>query len=145
MLKVFFKKLSDSAIVPQKMTNDSAGYDIYSSNEKDIILHANSLELIPTGLSIQLPTNYEAQIRPRSGLALKNKITVLNTPGTIDPDYRGEVKVILYNFDSKDFVIKKHTRIAQMVISKFENVEFTEAEELSETQRSSGGFGHTKI
>ena len=115
MLKVFFKKLSDSAIVPQKMTTDSAGYDIYSSNENDIILHANSLELISTGLSIQLPTSYEAQIRPRSGLALKNKISVLNTPGTIDPDYRGEVKVILYNFGKEDFVIKKHTRIAQMV------------------------------
>jgi len=145
MLKVFFKKLSDSAIVPQKMTTNSAGYDIYSSNENDIILHANSLELISTGLSIQLPTSYEAQIRPRSGLALKNKVTVLNTPGTIDPDYRGEVKVILYNFGKEDFVIKKHTRIAQMIISKFENVEFTEADELSDTQRSSGGFGHTKI
>ena len=145
MLKIYFKKLSELAVIPQKMTDTSAGYDIYSSNEKDIVLHPNTLELIPTGLSIELPANYEAQIRPRSGLALKHQITVLNTPGTIDPDYRGEVKVILYNFGKEDFVIKSQTRIAQMIISRFENVNFIEVDKLSKTQRDSGGFGHTEI
>ena len=100
---------------------------------------------IPTGLSIELPIGYEAQIRPRSGLALKNMIGVLNSPGTIDPDYRGEVKVILCNFGKEKFFVSPKMRIAQMIISKCEKVVFVESKNLTKTKRSEGGFGHTKI
>lgn len=126
------------------MTEHSAGYDLYSSNREIITLKQGSIELIPTGIAISLPVGYEAQIRPRSGLAIKNGIGILNSPGTIDADYRGEIKVILFNFGMDDFIIKPKTRIAQMVINKYENVDFQITEKLDETKRGDGGFGHTK-
>ena len=144
MLPIYIKKISESAAVPQKMTTNSAGYDLYSDNENNIIIKTGEIKLIPTGIAISLPIGYEAQIRPRSGLAIKHQIGVLNSPGTIDADYRGEIKVILFNFGKTDFTVQPHSRIAQMVIAKHETVEFILSEELDETERGSGGFGHTK-
>ena len=145
MLTIKIKKLSPTAKIPYKMSSEAAGYDIFSNNSEDIIIKPHSIALIPTGFSIELPKGYEAQIRPRSGLALKHQIGVLNSPGTIDPDYRGEVKVILFNFGESDFIIKPNMRIAQMIISKFEEVKFILSNELSNTKRDKGGFGHTKF
>jgi len=144
MLEIKIQKLNELAILPKRMTTHAAGYDLYSSNEEDIVLKAGEVILIPTGLAISLPINYEAQIRPRSGLAIKHKIGVLNSPGTIDADYRGEIKIILFNFGKEDFVISTHTRIAQMVISHHESIDFDLCEQLDETDRGNGGFGHTK-
>ncbi|MDO9578910.1 MAG: dUTP diphosphatase [Candidatus Cloacimonadales bacterium] len=144
MLKINFIKLADSALPPQKMSEHAAGYDLYSCHEEDIILKSGEVMLIPTGLAISLPVGFEAQIRPRSGLAIKHQLGVLNSPGTIDADYRGEIKIILFNFGKQDFVIKPQTRIAQMVIAKHETVDFVLTEELDETDRGEGGFGHTE-
>lgn len=144
MLKINFIKLSVNALPPQKMSEHAAGYDLYSGNEQEIILKSGEVKLISTGLAISLPVGFEAQIRPRSGLAIKHQIGVLNSPGTIDADYRGEIKIILFNFGKQDFVIKPQTRIAQMVISKHEIVDFVLSEKLDETERGEGGFGHTK-
>ncbi len=145
MIKIRLKKINENAILPKKMTKHAAGFDLYSANEKNIILPAKEVELIPTGIAISLPSGFEAQIRPRSGLAIKNKIGILNSPGTIDADYRGEIKVILFNFGKKKFVIKPNMRIAQMVISKIIDSKFEISDELDETERGSGGFGHTKL
>lgn len=128
---------------PTYATAGSAGVDLRASLTDDYYIHPGERMLIPTGLYIQLPEGYEAQIRPRSGLALKNGITVLNTPGTVDMDYRGEIGVILINNGEDVFHIKNGDRIAQMVIAKCEQVEFKEVENLDETERGSGGFGHT--
>ena len=144
MLKINFIKLSRNALPPQKMSEHAAGYDVYSCHEDDIVVKSGEVELIPTGLAISLPIGFEAQIRPRSGLAIKNQLGVLNSPGTIDADYRGEIKIILFNFGKQDFVVKPQTRIAQMVIAKHETVDFILSEKLDETQRGEGGFGHTK-
>ncbi|HHE38264.1 MAG TPA: dUTP diphosphatase [Candidatus Cloacimonetes bacterium] len=144
MIELKIRKLHPSAKLPQKMTEHAAGYDLYSANSDDVILKPGKIELIPTGIAISLPPDYEAQIRPRSGLATNHLIGVLNSPGTIDADYRGEIKVILFNFGKKNFVIKPHTRISQMVISKYENVNFIETEILDDTKRGIGGFGHTE-
>lgn len=144
MIELKIRKLHPSAKLPQKMTEHAAGYDLYSANSDDVILKPGKVELIPTGIAISLPPDYEAQIRPRSGLATNHLIGVLNSPGTIDADYRGEIKVILFNFGKKNFVIKPHTRISQMVISKYENVNFIETEILDDTKRGIGGFGHTE-
>lgn len=144
MLEIKIKKIDRTAKLPECMTKRSAGYDIYSCNDKKIVIKPGEVALIPTGIAIALPENYEAQIRPRSGLAVKHKIGVLNSPGTIDSDYRGEVKIILFNFSKTDFAIFKHTRIAQMVISKHESIKFTISEELDNTDRGAGGFGHTE-
>ena len=111
--------------------------------EEPIVLHPLERKLIHTGLYMALPKGYEAQVRPRSGLALKHGITVLNTPGTIDADYRGELGVVLVNLSNEDFVINDGERIAQMVIAKHETAEFIEVEELDETERGAGGYGHT--
>ncbi|NQV16976.1 MAG: dUTP diphosphatase [Armatimonadetes bacterium] len=143
MIEVQLKKVEVNARIPKRMTEHSAGYDLYSSNSEDIFLESGEVKLISTGIAISLPAGYEAQIRPRSGLAVKHQIGILNAPGTIDTDYRGEVKVILFNFGKKDFIIKPQTRIAQMVIAKHEKVNFIEIEGLDETGRGSGGFGHT--
>ncbi|KQC10376.1 MAG: deoxyuridine 5'-triphosphate nucleotidohydrolase [Candidatus Cloacimonas sp. SDB] len=143
MLNIKLKKLSPTAKIPQKMSTHAAGYDLYSCNEKEIILKRNEIKLISTGIAISIPPGYEAQIRPRSGLAVKNGIGVLNSPGTIDADYRGEIKVILFNFSTKDFQIKPEMRIAQIIFSKHEAVNFTLTLELDETDRGEGGFGHT--
>lgn len=145
MLEIKLKRLSTNAVIPQNMTTHASGYDIYSSNQNDIILKAGKVKLIPTGIAISIPPGYEAQIRPRSGLAIKHQIGILNAPGTIDSDYRGEIKVILFNFGDKDYVIKPQSRIAQMVIAKIEKVGFSQVKELDKTERNAGGFGSTKI
>ncbi len=142
-LEVTVKKLSGDGTIPQKMTTQAAGYDIYSANKETLTLKKGSILTVPTGIAISLPENYEAQIRPRSGLAAKHGIGVLNSPGTIDSDYRGEIKVILFNFGDNDYFISNNMRIAQMVISKCEQVNFKLVEELDETDRGSGGFGCT--
>ncbi len=129
--------------LPQYETKDSAGLDLKAVCEEPIILKPLERQIIKTGLHIALPTGYEAQIRPRSGLAAKHGISVLNSPGTIDADYRGEIGVILVNLSQDDFEITDGMRVAQMVIAKFEQAEFIEVEELDETERGEGGFGST--
>lgn len=129
--------------LPKYQTALSAGMDLYANIEESIVLKSLERKLIPTGLFIELPEGYEAQVRPRSGLAIKNGITVLNSPGTIDADYRGEIGVILVNLSSDEFVINDGDRIAQMVIAKHETVIWTEAQQLTETDRGEGGFGST--
>lgn len=129
--------------LPAYETILSAGMDLRASLTESIILQPMQRALIPTGLYIELPAGTEAQIRPRSGLAFKNGITVLNSPGTIDADYRGEIKVLLINLSQEPFEIKDSERIAQMIISKHETVEWQLVESLNETQRGEGGFGHT--
>ena len=131
--------------LPEYATPQSAGMDLRANIEEPIILKPMQRMLVSTGLFIALPAGYEAQVRPRSGLALKHGITVLNTPGTIDADYRGEVKVLLVNFSDTDFVINDGERIAQMVIAKHETADFIEVEELDETERGAGGYGHTGV
>lgn len=131
--------------LPTYATPQSAGMDLRANIESPITLHPLERKLIPTGLHIALPQGYEAQVRPRSGLALKHGITVLNTPGTIDADYRGEVMVLLINFSKDDFVINDGERIAQMVIARHEQGEFVQVDELDETERGEGGYGHTGV
>lgn len=129
--------------LPQYSTELSAGMDLRANIDNSVTLKPLERKLIPTGLFIQLPKGYEAQIRPRSGLALKYGISVLNTPGTIDADYRGEIGVILVNLSNADFVINDGERICQMVINKHEIAEFIQVDILDETSRGAGGFGHT--
>ncbi len=129
--------------LPAYATEQSAGMDIRANLEQPIVLKPLQRCLVPTGLSIALPSGYEAQLRPRSGLALKKGITLLNTPGTIDADYRGEIGIILVNLSSEDFVVEDGERIAQMVIARYEQAEWSEVEVLDETIRGAGGFGHT--
>ncbi len=129
--------------LPQYATPLSAGMDLRANLDAPVTLKPLQRCLIPTGLYIALPDGYEAQIRPRSGLALKKGITLLNTPGTIDADYRGEIGVILVNLSAEDFVVEDGERIAQMVIARYEKAEWTEVEILDETERGAGGFGHT--
>lgn len=130
-------------ILPEYETILSAGMDLRASIEETIILQPMQRVLVPTGLFIELPAGFEAQVRPRSGLALKHGITVLNSPGTIDADYRGEIKILLVNLSDKAFEIKNTERIAQMIVAKHERVEWELAEDLTQTQRGEGGFGHT--
>ena len=129
--------------LPKYSTIQSAGLDLRANIDTPVILKPLERKLIPTGLFIALPDGYEAQISPRSGLALKNGITVLNTPGTIDADYRGEIGVILINLSNEPFTINDGDRICQMVISKYETIEWTSVQILSETTRGEGGFGHS--
>ena len=129
--------------LPAYETIHSAGMDLRANLVKSITLKTLERALIPTGLFIELPEGYEAQIRPRSGLAAKKGITILNSPGTIDADYRGEIKVILVNLSNEDFIVENGERIAQMVIAKYERIEWVEAETLLDTSRGSGGFGST--
>lgn len=131
--------------LPAYATAQSAGMDLRANIDATITLRPMERRLIPTGLYIALPEGYEAQVRPRSGLALKHGITVLNTPGTIDADYRGEVMVLLINFSDTDFVINDGERIAQMVIARHETAEFVEVSVLDETERGAGGYGHTGV
>jgi len=128
---------------PNYATEQSAGMDLRANLEESVTLNPLERKLIPTGLYISLPAGFEAQVRPRSGLALKKGITVLNTPGTIDADYRGEICVILVNLSNEPFVVENGERIAQMVVAKHERVEWQEVEVLDETERGAGGFGHT--
>jgi dUTP pyrophosphatase len=131
--------------LPEYATSQSAGMDLRANIDEPICLKPLERRLIPTGLHIALPQGYEAQIRPRSGLALKHGVTVLNTPGTIDADYRGEVMVLLVNFSSTDFIVNDGERIAQMVIARHEQGEFQIVETLDDTERGEGGYGHTGI
>ena len=131
--------------LPEYATALSAGLDLRANIDESIILNPMERRLVGTGLYIALPPGYEAQVRPRSGLALKHGITVLNTPGTIDADYRGEVKVLLVNLSTEPFTINEGERIAQMVIARHEHAEFTLVEELDETERGDGGYGHTGV
>lgn len=131
--------------LPQYATPQSAGMDLRANLDEPITLQPLERRLIPTGLYIALPEGYEAQVRPRSGLALKKGITVLNSPGTIDADYRGEVGVLLINLSQEPFVVNAGERIAQMVIARHEQGEFIEVEVLDETERGAGGYGHTGV
>ena len=131
--------------LPAYATPQSAGMDLRANIESPITLHPMERRLIPTGLHIALPEGYEAQIRPRSGLALKHGLTVLNSPGTIDADYRGEIGVLLINLSQDDFVINDGERIAQMVIARHEQADFIVVEELDQTERGEGGYGHTGV
>lgn len=132
-----------SNALPEYETLLSAGMDLRANIEVPIVLQPLQRVLVPTGLFIELPTGFEAQIRPRSGLAFKYGVTVLNSPGTIDADYRGEIKILLVNLSDKAFEIKNAERIAQMIVAKHERVEWELAEDLTQTQRGEGGFGHT--
>jgi dUTP pyrophosphatase len=129
--------------LPAYATEGAAGMDVRAAVEGEMAVHARQTVLIPTGFAIAVPPGFEAQIRPRSGLAIKHQIGIMNSPGTIDADYRGEVRIILTNFGDTDFVIKRGDRIAQMVIAPFARAEWEEREALDETDRGSGGFGHT--
>ena len=131
--------------LPKYQTKQSAGVDLCAFLSSDLVLKPNDRRLIGTGLHIALPDGYEAQIRPRSGLAFKHGITIINSPGTIDADYRGEIKIALINHSNEDFVIKNGDRIAQMVISKYEQISFSLTQSLDETERGEGGYGHTGI
>lgn len=131
--------------LPAYATSQSAGMDLRANLEAPIVLKPMERKLVSTGLFIALPEGFEAQVRPRSGLALKHGISVLNTPGTIDADYRGEVMVLLVNFSQEEFVIRDGERIAQMVIARHEQGYFVEVEELDETERGTGGYGHTGV
>jgi dUTP pyrophosphatase len=129
--------------LPDYKTEMSAGMDLRANIETEILLKPLERKLIPTGLFVELPKSYEAQIRPRSGLALKHGISVLNTPGTIDADYRGEIGVILVNLSNENYTIQPGERICQMIIAKHETVQWEQVEILAETERGAGGFGHT--
>jgi dUTP pyrophosphatase len=133
----------DESIVPFYASKGASGADVYANILEPLILKSQESMLVPTGLFFEIPEGYEIQVRPRSGLALKNQITVLNTPGTIDSDYRGELKVILINHGKQEFVIEPKMRIAQIVLAKVVRAEFVLAETVSSSERGSNGFGHT--
>ena len=145
MTDVFITRLphSEGIDLPSYTTEGSAGMDLRAAVEEDVVLPPGSRDLIPTGITIALPLGYEAQIRPRSGLAFKHGIMIVNSPGTIDSDYRGEIKIIMYNSGKDEFVIKRGDRIAQMVIAKHERADWKEVPDLPSSGRGSGGFGHT--
>ena len=143
MIKVLVKKLNPKVKLPSYKTEGSSGMDLMAFIENKIIIAPNTSALIPTGLSVAVPDDCEIQIRPRSGLAAKSNISVLNTPGTIDSDYRGELKVILFNHSNKEFVVNHNDRIAQMVLVPVLKVDFEEVDILPDTLRGSGGFGST--
>ena len=143
MVKVLIKKLDSSVKIPEYKTSGASGMDLIAFIKEPINVKSKTSSVIPTGLAVAFPENYEIQIRPRSGLAAKNNLTVLNTPGTIDSDYRGEIKVIIYNHGNKDFIIKNGDRIAQMVLSPVIKMKLEETSDLPETIRGEGGFGST--
>jgi len=131
--------------LPAYETNHSAGMDLRASLDQPVVLKPLERAIVPTGLFIELPAGYEAQIRPRSGLAAKKGVTVLNSPGTIDADYRGEIKVIMINLSNEEFIVENGERIAQMIVASHERVEWLSAVELLETERGAGGFGSTGV
>ena len=145
MTKILIKKLSEKTIIPKYETKGSSGMDIVANLNKEVEIPPGEKALIPSGFSLSIPKGFEIQIRPRSGLAAKKGISVLNTPGTIDADYRGEIKVILINLSKEKFIVKKDMRIAQMVVSPVTQAELEEVEELPKTSRGAGGFGSTGI
>ena len=143
MTEILIKRLSKYINLPRYETEGSSGMDLSANINSNIEIEPGDSTIIPTGISVSIPKNFEIQIRPRSGLAAKNQISVLNTPGTIDADYRGEIKVILINLSKKAFVVEKGARIAQMVLSPVEKAKIREVENLEKTGRGSGGFGST--
>ncbi len=143
MVKVLIKKLDKQAIIPKYETFGSSGLDLSANINSSLIIKPGEKCLIPTGLAVSIPKGYELQIRPRSGLAIKNSITVLNTPGTIDSDYRGEIKIVLINLGNEDFKVTSGSRIAQMILCPVSIAEIEEIEDLDKTDRGSGGFGST--
>ena len=145
MIKILIKRLSEEVSLPKYETSGSSGMDLSANIDANINIDPGKTAIIPTGLAISIPKGYEAQIRPRSGLAAKQKISVLNTPGTIDADYRGEIKVILINLGQDSFVVEKGFRIAQMVVCPVVQAQLKEVSDLSETERGEGGFGSTGI
>ncbi len=143
MVKIIKLPNGQDLPLPHYATAQSAGMDLYAAIDQDIIIKSSNIEIIPTAIAIALPDNMEAQIRPRSGLAAKNGVTVLNTPGTIDADYRGEIKVILINHGREDFIVSRGMRIAQMVIANYVKIEFQQVDSLDDTIRGTRGFGST--
>jgi|TARA_B100001093_G_C26499401_1_gene872611 dUTP pyrophosphatase len=143
MTEILIKRLSKNVVIPKYETSGSSGMDLAANIKENLEIKPGETQLIPTGLAVSIPQNFEIQIRPRSGLAAKNQITVLNTPGTIDADYRGEIKVILINLGKKDFIIEKGSRIAQMVLCPVIKANVKEEENLDNTKRGSSGFGST--
>ena len=143
MVKILIKKINKEVITPKYKTDGSSGVDLSAFLEKKVVIKPNSSELIPTGLQVAIPEELEIQIRPRSGLAAKESIGVLNSPGTIDSDYRGELKIILFNHGKEDFIINNGDRIAQMVLVPIVKMEFEEVDSLPNTVRGQGGFGST--
>ena len=143
MARVLIKKLNPDVEIPAYKTSGASGMDLKAFLKKPIKISPNSSHLVPTGLSVAFSEDYEVQIRPRSGLAAKNSITVLNTPGTIDSDYRGEIKIILFNHGKEDFIINNKDRIAQMILTPVIKMELEETDNLPVTLRSEGGFGST--
>ena len=143
MVKVLVKKLNSKVKIPEYKTTGSSGMDLMAFIDKEIRISPNSLKIIPTGLSIAIPEDLEIQIRPRSGLAAKSMISVLNTPGTIDSDYRGELKIILFNHGNEDFIVNNGDRVAQIVLAPVIKMDHEEVDELPKTVRGGGGFGST--
>ena len=145
MTEILIKRLSKEVKLPKYETDGSSGLDLAACIDKNIEIKPGQSEIISTGLAVAIPKNFEIQIRPRSGLAAKRQISVLNTPGTIDADYRGELKVILINFSNKSFIVEKGLRIAQMVVCPIVKAELKEVESLEDTKRGSGRFGSTGV
>ena len=143
MAKVLVKKLDPNVELPKYKTEGSSGLDLMAFIDNPIKISPNTSALVPTGISVAISNDLEIQIRPRSGLAAKSSVTVLNTPGTIDSDYRGEIKIILFNHGKEDFIIKNKDRVAQMILAPIIKIEFEEVDELPNTIRGSGGFGST--
>ena len=143
MVRVLIKKLDPKVTLPSYKTKGASGMDLIAYVKEKIVIKPQTSALIPTGLSVAFSEHYEIQIRPRSGLAAKNNISVLNTPGTIDSDYRGELKIIIFNHSKHDFVVNNNDRIAQMVLTPIAKMELEEANELPKTLRGEGGFGST--
>ena len=145
MTKILIKRLSKQVLLPKYETSGSSGMDLAANINTDIVINPGKTAIIPTGLALSIPKGFEVQIRPRSGLAANQKISVLNTPGTIDADYRGEIKVILINLGQESFKVEKGLRIAQMVVCPVVQAQLKEVDDLSETERGKGGFGSTGI
>lgn len=144
--KLLIKRLHSFDLpLPAYHTEGSSGIDLYAAIDEPVFIKPLERVIIPTGIAIELPEGFEAQVRPRSGLALKHGITILNSPGTIDEDYRGEIKVILINLGQEDFLINRGDRIAQLILSKIYRANIVEVEDLSKTKRNDGGFGHTGL
>ncbi len=144
-MKLKRKKGCEDVPLPRYMSDGASGMDLYAAVEGDVVLNPGEVKLIPTGIHISLPPGYEAQTRPRSGLALKHGLTIVNAPGTIDSDYRGEVGIILGNMGTGPYVVRRGDRIAQLVVQKVTRVEIVEVNDLDETARNEGGFGHTGV
>lgn len=147
-VRIKIKRISEKFLdisLPEYATEGSSGLDLRAAIDEELVIKKGKFALIPTNLKVEIPYGYELQVRPRSGLAAKHGIGLLNSPGTIDSDYRGEIKVILFNFGEEDFVISRGDRIAQMVLSKVCKVEFIESDDLNSSNRGEGGFGHTGL